>query len=70
MATEGAVVIHGVTLVTSPSLPWERPAVGGCSDPSCITEEFTIPGVGEKDVVGELLGLEALPSNPVLSGIM
>ena len=53
MVTEEAVVIHGVTLVTSPSLPWERPAAGGCSDPSCITEEFTLPDVGEKEVLGE-----------------
>lgn len=69
VATE-EVVVHGTTLMTTPGMPWDQPIRGGCSDPNCITEEFTIPGVGEKEVVGELLGLEALPSNPVLSGFM
>jgi hypothetical protein len=70
MATEEAVVIHGVTLVTSPSLPWERPAAGGCSDPSCITEEFTLPDVGEKEVLGEILDIGYRPPGSSIQAFM
>ena len=70
MATEEAVVIHGITLVTSPSLPWERPAAGGCSDPSCITEEFTLPDVGEKEVLGEILDVGYRPPGSPIQAFM
>ena len=70
MVTEEAVVIHGVTLVTSPSLPWERPAAGGCSDPSCITEEFTLPDVGEKEVLGEILDIGYRPPGSPIQAFM
>ena len=70
MATEEAVVIHGVTLVTLPNLPWERPAAGGCSDPSCITEEFTLPDVGEKEVLGEILDVGYRPPGSPIQAFM